>query len=145
VVVETTLVLLEVTDFELEVTDFELEVAGFELEVVDFELDVADFELEVAGFELDVVLVTKDELLETLLTDKELDVTLVKVPDPEIKDVCVEVAAQTNWLCPISHAPLILKGPQTNALIAFRFAFPNELSGTVKVWVAPVTPVRVVR
>lgn len=124
-------VLLEVTlDVLLVVIDDDLLVET-ELED-DPTLDVDDLDVDEATLEDDLmVLVVKDEVfdVEEIMLLELLDWTL----------------AQTNCVWPISHAPLMLKDSKTMALMAFRFAPVNALSSTVYVWVAPVTPVKLVK
>lgn len=102
-----------------------------------------------AEVELDLVLVASEDWL----VESELDLVLVANVDEtfELLDVAVLPtllplpAAHTNCVCPICQAPLVLKDSNKILRMAFRFAPPKELNGTVYVCTFPVTPVKVVK
>ena len=68
------------------------------------------------------VLVTREEVLEALVVEDAVVPTLLNL-----------VLAQTNCVCLISYALLMLKDSNTILLIAFRFAPKKELNRTVYV------------
>jgi hypothetical protein len=127
--------------------------------VVDSDLD-AVLEVVVLGFPFEADKETLVEIFPPLLVEEatvELvdDFTLLVIIEEVLELILVEdtvlpalldlTFAHTNCVCPISHAPLILKDSKTMLSIAFKFAPEKELRGTVYVWVAPVMPVRVVK
>ena len=81
----------------------------------------------------------------TLLVIIEEVLELIPVEDTVLPPLLDLTFAHTNCVCPISHAPLILKDSKTMLSIAFRFAPEKELKGMVYVWVTPVMPVKVVK
>jgi hypothetical protein len=126
--------------------------------VVDIDLDTV-LEVVVVGFPVDADKETLVEVFPPLLVEEatvELvdDFTLlvieevfelILVEDTVLPALLDLTFAHTNCVCPISHAPLILKDSKTMLSIAFKFAPEKELKRTVYVWVTPVMPVRVVK
>jgi hypothetical protein len=125
--------------------------------VVDIDLDTVL--VVVVGFPVDADKETLVEVFPPLLVEEatvELvdDFTLlvieevfelILVEDTVLPALLDLTFAHTNCVCPISHAPLILKDSKTMLSIAFKFAPEKELKRTVYVWVTPVMPVRVVK
>jgi hypothetical protein len=120
-------------------TVLEVVVVGFPVE--------ADKEILVEIFPPLLVEEATVELVDdfTLLVIIEEVLELILVEDTVLPALLDLTFAHTNCVCPISHAPLILKDSKTMLSIAFKFAPEKELRGTVYVWVAPVMPVRVVK
>jgi hypothetical protein len=125
--------------------------------VVDIDLDTVL--VVVVGFPVDADKETLVEVFPPLLVEEatvELvdDFTLlvieevfelILVEDTVLPALLDLTFAHTNCVCPISHAPLILKDSKTMLSIAFKLAPEKELKRTVYVWVTPVMPVRVVK
>jgi hypothetical protein len=126
--------------------------------VVDIDLDTV-LEVVVVGFPVDADKETLVEVFPPLLVEEatvelvddftllviEEVLELILVEDTVLPALLDLTFAHTNCVCPISHAPLILKDSKTMLSIAFKFAPEKELKRTVYVWVTPVMPVRVVK
>jgi hypothetical protein len=118
------------------------------LEVVEVDFPVeADKETLVETFPPLLVEEATVELVDdfTLLVIIEEVLELILVEDTVLPALLDLAFAHTNCVCPISHAPFILKDSKTMLSIASKFAPEKELKGTVYVWVTPVMPVRVVK
>jgi hypothetical protein len=117
-----------------------------EVVAVDFPVE-ADKGTLVEGFPPLIVEETTLKLVDdfTLLVIVEELLELRLVEDTVLPALLDLTFAHTNCVCPISHAPLILKDSKTMLSIAFKFAPEKELKRTVYVWVTPVMPVRVVK
>jgi len=127
------------------VVDSDLDTV-LEVVIVDFPVE-ADKETLVEIFPPLLVEEATVELVDdfTLLVIIEELLELVLVDDTVLPALLDLTFAHTNCVCPISHAPLILKDSKTMLSIAFKLAPEKELKGTVYVWVTPVMPVRVVK
>jgi hypothetical protein len=105
---------------------------------------VEDFVLLLVESVDDLVLLVVEDFT-VLLTVEEL-LELLMVEDTVLPTLLLEwTLAHTNWVCPISHAPLMLNDSKTMLSIAFKFAPVKALNRTVYVWVDPVIPVKVVK
>ncbi len=74
----------------------------------------------------------------TLLVIIEEVLELIVVEDTVLPPLLNLTLAHTNCVCPISHAPLILKDSKKMLSIAFKFAPEKELKGMMYVCVTPL-------
>ena len=88
---------------------------------------------------LEVVVVTRTEL-ESVEELAAIELEDEELAGFEVVELAPDELAHTSCVEPISHAVPVAKPLNRKALIAFKFAPEKELSGTVMVWVAPVSP-----